>query len=100
MSSLNLRRIARPEILRSVSFEHLVDLLNSEAETFLVDEVELDLDADEKDFDFDALAAVLADPPETFPPPSPTRSTTSTRWRTRTAWSCCSTPARSPRSRR
>lgn len=68
MSSLNLRRIARPEILRSVSFEHLVDLLNSEAETFLVDEVGLDLEADEEDFDFDALAGVLADPPETFPP--------------------------------
>ncbi|HMV69931.1 MAG TPA: hypothetical protein PKA64_24035, partial [Myxococcota bacterium] len=68
MSSLNLRRIASAEILRSVSFDHLIDLLNSEAETFLVDEVDLDLDADEDGFDFDGLAAVLADPPETFPP--------------------------------
>ncbi len=68
LSSLNLRRIARAEILLAVSFEHLVGLLNSEAGVFLVETVKLDLSAAEAVFDFRTLAAVLADPPETFPP--------------------------------
>jgi hypothetical protein len=65
MRSLNLRRVARAEILRSVSFEHLVELLKAEARSFL--EGDLDLGASEDDFDFDMLAQVLADPPDGFP---------------------------------
>ncbi len=68
MSSLNLRRIARAELLRTMSFDHLVGLLTSEAERFLVDTARLDLRASEEDFDFDALARLLASPPESFPP--------------------------------
>lgn len=66
MSSLNLRRIARAEILRTVSFEHLISLLDAEGGTFVI-AAGLDLTVPEDAFDFSTLAHVLANPAEAFP---------------------------------
>jgi hypothetical protein len=65
MSSLNLRRIARPDVLRTITFDHLVRLLRTEAGAFIGGHV--DLDASQADFDFDGLGELFLNPPEDFP---------------------------------
>lgn len=62
MATFNLRRFSRPETLRSVALEHLLEFLRPHREFLARRGFEVPARADPESFDYDGLVEVLMEP--------------------------------------